>query len=262
MIGKIIRIHNLSFSSNCNPYLAFGYGAGISFLIIVMKQSGIRVLLVVLVASLLLQGCSFGTRTVRRKMGDSAPVFTRGGSLEQFVVGAWSLEKSDADFSELLAKLGTEASTQGYGKVADSSDEKPATYISSLFEFNQDGSFKITKVSSKTESGYETLGGTWKVQGQVVNIIYTTINDKPLTQYQNEIKEASERGTQAGVLGDIMLDWQKAYLEKRTTLRVTKEGRRLAFYTLPTNSEQAAEFVSMDFDLEELERLKVEQVKN
>jgi hypothetical protein len=227
-----------------------------------MNTSLTRATIALTVAATLVTGCSFGSRTVRRKMGDTAPAFSKGGDLKGFVVGSWSLEQSDSDFSALFEKFLSDSSSQGYGKVAERSEDKDKTYISSLFEFQADGTFKVTRVSSKTEGGYETLGGTWAPQGQVVNLSYTTMNDKPIEQVKADVKASEERGTQAGVINSIILEGTEAYLNKRTTLRVAKDGRRLAFYSIPSTAEQMEQFQAQDLDFEELERLKVETVKN
>jgi hypothetical protein len=88
------------------------------------------------------------------------------------------------------------------------------------------------------------------------------MNDKPIEQVKADVKASEERGTQAGVINSIILEGTEAYLNKRTTLRVAKDGRRLAFYSIPSTAEQMEQFQAQDLDFEELERLKVETVKN
>jgi hypothetical protein len=73
------------------------------------------------------------------------------------------------------------------------------------------------------------IAGTWTADAKTVTLKYLTINDKTIEAVTAETKAMAERGAQAGLMNDMILDNIKDMAAKMSQLSVAPDKKRLMF---------------------------------
>jgi|GEM_PF-6620188 len=142
-------------------------------------------------------------------LGADAPSYSPQKGLNQFVVGEWALTSA--------------GQTGGLGASANWKDAaKGDEGLGRTFTFSPGGKLEV-------KDGVYSVGGTWSVSGNTVNLNYSTLNGLPMETAIANIRKEAETGRQGAIASDIFVDWVTGSLSNLVSCQVDQDGKRLSF---------------------------------
>ena len=173
-----------------------------------------RLYLPLLLLTVGLTGCLPKKEVVYAPAGDAAPAFGSSAetqTLQAFIVGQWAVAR--VGDPQRAKQLNLPAD---FGQTTVNKDHK--------YDFKADGTFK-----TRTPRSGAVIAGTWTADAKTVTLKYLTINDKTIEAVTAETKAMAERGAQAGLMNDMILDNIKDMAAKMSQLSVAPDKKRLMF---------------------------------